>query len=322
MKLSIVIVSWNVREHIVNCLRSIEQNHPRDDCEVIVVDNASADDTVDTLRRDFPNTIVIINKANRGFSAANNQAIRVAQGEYILLLNPDTIVHAKALDSLISFLDDNKHVGACGPRFLYKDGTDITPIGSPPTFRSLLHGKTVLRSTGIFKAHYRKLKKREFDFEKQAEAALLSGAAALMRRSVLEEIGLMDENFFLYYEDTDLFSRIAKAGWKMVYVPEAVVTHIGGRSSVQISGHKKILLYKSLFVYLRKHKGRYRTWFFGLVFKPGVIVREIVRMFSGMVLFLTSILLNRPERRTKASLEMRNSWAFLARHSLEFLCRC
>lgn len=322
MKLSIVIVSWNVSEDIVNCLRSIEGNRPRDDYEVIVVDNASTDGTADILKRDFSDSRLTVNKENRGFSAANNQAIKVAKGQYVLLLNPDTVVHAKALDSLISFLDANEEVGACGPSFLYKDGTYIMPAGNPPTFRSLLHGKTVLRSTGIFRGHYNKLKMRDFDFQKQAEVKLLSGAAAMIRRSVLEEVDMMDESFFLYYEDTDLFLRISKAGWRMVYVPEAVITHIGGRSSAQLSGNKQVLLYKSLFIYLRKHRGKWQTWLFALIFKPGVVIREIVHTFSGAAVFLISILLNSPKRRAKALMKMKKSLVFLWRHSLEFLCKC
>jgi GT2 family glycosyltransferase len=319
MKLSIIIVSWNVKDDLLVCLRSLYENRPQADFETIVVDNASTDGTVDLLKKQFADLILIANTENRGFAAANNQAIKIAKGRYLFLLNPDIITHPQSLDNLIKVLDENPTAGACGPRIIDADGTTHPSVGYVPTFRSLLYGKTFFRSLGIFRSHYKKLTANDFDCDKQADVEQLSGAALMVRRSVIQQIGMMDENFFLYYEDADLCLRIREAGWKILYVPEAVVTHIGGVSSDQIPLAKYIMLYKSLFVYLRKYRGRLATALFGVVFKPGVIIRNILNIFSGTVVLIISILLFNRKRMLKSLTKIKRSAAFLAGYSWRFL---
>lgn len=319
MKLSVIIVSWNLKDDLVACLMSLLENRPQADFETIVVDNASTDGTVDLLKKHFADVIVVANTENRGFAAANNQAVKIAKGQYIILLNPDTIVHPYCLENLITILDKNPEVGMCGPRLIDTDGATYSSVGYIPTFRSLLYSKTVFRSFGIFRSHYKKLTVNDFDYDKQADVEQLSGAALMVRRSILEEIGLMDEDFFLYYEDADLCLRIRKAGWKIAYVPEAVITHIGGTSSEQIPIRKYIMLYKSLFVYLRKHRGRFVTALFSVVFKPGVIIKDILNILSGTVVFIISILLLNRKKMSKSLAKIKRSGAFLVVYSWQFL---
>ena len=319
MNLSIIIVSWNVKEDLGNCLRSIEENKPREEFEIIVVDNASTDGSVDTIKKDFPDVKIIANSENSGFSAANNQAIRTAKGQYIFLLNPDTIVYPNSLDTLITFLDDHTDVGACGPKFLGSDGEVHFSVGYVPTFRSLIYGRTFLRSLGVFRRRHKELTARNFNFERTADVDQLSGAALMVRRPVMEEIGLMDESFFMYYEDVDLCLRIRKAGFKIVYVPESVITHIGGRSSGQVSARRRIMLYRSLFVYFRKHRGRFATGLFGLIFKPGVIIDHILNVISGFFAYLIFTLSFDNRRRLKSQNKIRNSAFFLGKCSWKFL---
>jgi len=319
MKLSIIIVSWNVKEDIAGCLGSIKENKPREEFEIIAVDNASTDGSVDTIKSDFPDVKIIANSENIGFSAANNQAIRIAKGQYIFLLNPDTIVHPNSLDTLTAFLDDHEDVGACGPKFLAADGQVHFSVGYVPTFRSLLYGRTFLRSLGIFRRSHKKLTARNFNFEKTGDVEQLSGAALMIRRAVMEEIGLMDENFFMYYEDVDLCLRIRKAGFRIVYLPDSIITHIGGRSSDQVSARRRIMLYRSLFVYFRKHRGKFATGLFGLIFKPGVIIDHILNVFSGIVTYLFFTLSFDRRRRLKSRNKIRNSAFFLGKYSCKFL---
>ena len=319
MKLSIIIVSWNVKEDLGNLLKSIEENKPREEFEIIVVDNASTDGSVDTIKKDFHDVKIIANSRNCGFSAANNQAIRIAKGKYVFLLNPDTIVYPSSLDTLITFLEDHADVGACGPKFLGSDGQVHFSVGYVPTFRSLLYGRTFLRSLGIFRRSHKELTARNFDFEKSGDVDQLSGAALMIRRSVMEEIGLMDESFFMYYEDVDLCLRIRKAGWRIVYLPESVITHIGGKSSDQVSARRRIMLYRSLFVYFRKHRGRFATGLFGLIFKPGVIIDQILNVFSGIIAYLIFTLSFDRRRRLKSQNKIRNSASFLGKCSWKFL---
>jgi GT2 family glycosyltransferase len=319
MKLSIIIVSWNVKDDLLCCLQSIKENPASESFEIIVVDNGSGDGTVDAIGENFPGVIVIANSENRGFSAANNQAIKIAKGQYLFLLNPDTIIHPQSLDNLIKVLDEKPTAGACGPSFIDTDGTPHSSVGYLPTFRSLLYGKTFFRSLGIFRSHYKKLAATKFNYDRQSEVEQLSGAALMVNRSVMNEIGLMDENFFLYYEDVDLCLRIRKAGWKIIYSPDSVITHIGGRSSMQVSAKKRIMLYSSLFTYLRKHCGEFATGMFSLVFKPAVIIKDILSVFSGLIVYVFSVLTFNRKRQAKSLAKVINSAVFLIRYSWRFL---
>ena len=321
MRLSIIIVSWNVKLDLYRSLQSIGKNSTGLECEIIVVDNDSTDGTVGFIKRELPHVKMIANSDNRGFSAANNQAIKNAKGEYLLILNPDTVVHPGSLDTLISFMDNHPDVGACGPKILDAHGTTHNSVGYVPTFRSVLHVKTIFRSLGIFRAHYRRLQTDTIDFDKCRDVEQLSGSALMVRRAVMEEIGLMDESFFLYYEDVDLCLRIRKAGWRIVYIPEALITHKGGRSTVQVSAKKKILLYRSLFIYLRKHKGRVSTGIFGLIFKPGLMMKNIINVSSGIISYMISVLVSDQKRRLKSKAKIRETALFLGKYSLYLIFR-
>lgn len=319
MKVSIIIVSWNVKEDLGKCLDSIYVNSPFEEYEVIIVDNASTDDTVETIKRNYKDAIVIESKTNSGFSAANNLGIKKAKGQYLLLLNPDTIVCEKSIDMLTETLDKYEYVGACGPRLFNPDGTNQIAVGSVPTFRAMLYGKTIFRSLGIFRNHYKSLKHLDFDYEKQVETEQLSGAAVMVRSSVIHGIGMMDEAFFMYYEDIDLFLRIRKAGWKLLYVPASIIIHSGGKSSDQVSWAKHMMIYESLFVFMRKHRGKFQTLLFSLMFKPMVIAKEIGNILSSIVLLVFSLISRSQTRQKKAANKLRLSCIFLTRYSWKFL---
>jgi N-acetylglucosaminyl-diphospho-decaprenol L-rhamnosyltransferase len=321
VKLSVIIVSWNVREDLTRCLRSISKNSPACEFEVIVVDNASSDGTAECVRRDFPAITLIANEQNRGFAAANNQAIRIARGEYLFLLNPDTVVHCRSLDNLIKILDENSRAGICAPRILNADGTIYHSVKRIVTFRGVLYAKTFFRYLGIFKTHYNNLRPANFDYDKQAEVEQISGAAILVKRSVIMEIGPMDEDLFLYYEDVDLCLRTREAGWEIIYVPDAVITHTGGMSSEQISADRRIIEHKSLLIYLRKHRGKLATVFFIPLFKTGVIIKELLDIATGAFTYLFSVVSGNSRGRHKSAVKIKESAAFLATHSLEFLLK-
>ena len=161
MDLSILIVAWNTRDILLACLESIGQHAPHRPYEIIVVDNASTDGAVESLRR-LPQVHVIANDRNRGFAVANNQGLRTASGRYILLLNPDTIIHPHSLDILCEFMDHNEEVAACGPRLLNGDGTLQPSTRRFPTFRGALYRYTPLKSLGVFRRHYRRWLMKDF----------------------------------------------------------------------------------------------------------------------------------------------------------------
>lgn len=195
MKLSVIIVSWNVREELIDCLRSLRENRPRDKFEVIIVDNSSTDSTAEAVKRSFPHLRLIANSVNRGFAAANNQGIKEAQCEYVLLLNPDTIVRPKSLNILIKFMDENKDVGACGPKLLNENDTTQPSTRRFPTFRAALYRHTIFRSIGIFRKQYRRWLMKDFGHDEQMDVDQLVGAVFMTRRSIIDQLGAMDEQF-------------------------------------------------------------------------------------------------------------------------------
>ncbi|MBA7607178.1 hypothetical protein ES703_14336 [subsurface metagenome] len=321
MKLSIVIVSWNVREDLVRCIRSIEENQPRAEFEIIVVDNASSDGTVDSIKRNFPDVTIIANKENRGFAAANNQGIKKARGQYLFFLNPDTIVHPLSLDVLMNFMDGNSDAGACGPKLLNDDGTTQPSTRRFPTFRGALYRHTAFRFLRIFRSEYEKLLMKDFDYDREMDVDEVTGAALMMRRSVIDRVGSMDESFFMYYEEVDLCYRIKQTGWRTVFVPEAVVTHLGGRSASQISVMNHILMLTSLLTFFRKHRGKLTTGVFSCFFKPAVILGDICNIAFGAVTYIFATVALNKRVREKTAAKVKNSAIFLVKYSWQLLFR-
>lgn len=313
VKLSIVIVCWNVREYLVECLRSIEVNQPSCRFEMIVVDNASADGTIDVIKKDFSKVTVVANNENRGFAAANNQGIERSKGEYILFLNPDTIVHPHSLDNLINFLDNNDDVGACGPKLLNSDRTTQRSVRRFPSFRGALYRHTAFRFLGIFKNKYEKWVMKDFDYNRQIEVDQLMGAALMTRKLVLQQVGSMDESFFVYYEEVDLCYRIKQAGWRIVYIPEAVVTHLGGRSAGQIPVGKRIIAMTSLLKFFRKHRGGFASAIFVCVFKPAIVVNALVNIASGAIRYIFAVLVSDHSSRRKSARRIKSSARLLSK---------
>ena len=288
MKLSIIIVSWNVKDDLLKCLSSLEENPPSESFEQIVVDNDSSDGTLDAVKQKCPEVITIANRQNRGFAAANNQGIQASSGQYILLLNPDTIIHTGALDILVGFLDNNPGVGVCGAKLLYADGSVQASVRRFPSFRAVLYRHTIFRLLRIFRADYRRWSMKDFDYDRQMDVDQVSGAAMIVRRSVIDQVGSMDESFFMYYEEVDLCYRIKQAHWRIVFLPDAVITHLSGRSAKQIRLKRRIMMLKSLMVFFRKHRNRFIAEIFAVVFKFAVILRNICHLTLGIIVYIIS----------------------------------
>jgi len=300
MKLSIIIVTWNVKDDLLRCLASLMENPPSVPFEPIIIDNMSTDGTADAIRESYPQATIIVNPDNRGFAAANNQGIELSSGQYILLLNPDTIVHPGSLNILIDFLDNNPDVGACGPKLLGDDGIPQGSVRTFPTFRGVLYSHSVFRLLGLFRSHGRKWMMKDFNFDTQVDVDQIMGAAMLIRRPVIEQVGGMDADFFMYYEEVDLCYRIKQAGWRIVFVPEAVITHLGGRSSEQVP-LKRVMMLKSLVAFFRKHRGRLSAGLFIIIFKITIILRNICHLTMGIVTYVYAMVTADSDRRKKAA---------------------
>jgi GT2 family glycosyltransferase len=315
MKLSIVIVAWNVREQLTDCLQSLDRCPPREACEVFVVDNASTDGTAEAVRRGFPGVTVLANEKNCGFAAANNQGFALAHGEYVLVLNPDTIVPPRALDILCAFMDRRPEVGACGPRLLNAAGTVQPSARRFPSFRASLHRHTVFRHLPVFRQQHHQWLMRDFRHDEERDVDQLMGAALFLRRAALDQVGGMDERFFMYYEEVDLCYRLRQAGWRIVFVPEATITHLGGESSRQAPVAARIMAIDSLLRYFRKHRGPVATGLFNCVFKPAVLAKWLGDLGASVLLYVASCMTFDTAKRRKAAAKVRDSLLLLAKHS-------
>jgi N-acetylglucosaminyl-diphospho-decaprenol L-rhamnosyltransferase len=266
--LSIIIVGWNVRQLLETALASIyasvlEGEPP----EVILVDNASTDGTPAMVGTAYPQVRLIANRVNRGFTGANNQGIAAAGGEYILLLNPDTEVIGDALNRLVAYLEQHPRVGLVGPRLLNPDGTTQSSRRRLPTLPILFLESTWLEGLtpkGLLKAHYMLDRSDASD----QEVGWVTGAAMLVRRAVIEQVGVLDEGFFMYSEELDWCRRIRDAGWEVAYTPTSEIIHYGGKSSEQVAPARHIYFQSSKVRYTQKYHGvvtaeMLRLWLLG-----------------------------------------------------------
>jgi N-acetylglucosaminyl-diphospho-decaprenol L-rhamnosyltransferase len=274
--LSIVILNWNVHDLLRQCLRSLTTlvypSGQADHCpspggdlrlstEVIVVDNASSDDSVAMVRTEFPDVRLIVNVTNRGYTGGNNDGIAAATGRYVLILNPDTQVVGDALTALVNYADAHPDVGVVAPQLLNTDGSVQSSRRRFPTLMTALFESTWLQSIaprGVLRDYY--LLDRTDDETQEVDWAV--GACLLVRREVMDQVGTLDERFFMYSEEMDWCRRIKQAGWKMVYLPEAQVIHHMGKSSDQVVAQRHIYFQTSKVRYFRKHHGK---WVAGLL---------------------------------------------------------
>jgi GT2 family glycosyltransferase len=253
MDLSIVIVNWNTRDMLRNCLASI----PRDEAmqaEMIVIDNASDDGSADMVAAEFPWVLLIRNPDNRGFACATNQGLRVSSGRHLLLLNSDTLVHGDVLTRSVQYMDMHPQVGMMGCKVLNEDGSTQLTCSRFPGFANLLLqtlGASRLRSPRWL-GRYQML---DWQRDDEREVEVISGCYLLARRETVSQIGLLDEAFFLYGEETDWCRRCAAAGWQLMFVPVGSITHLGSGSSRKLSYRRDILLSEGTVRLHGKHGG-------------------------------------------------------------------
>lgn len=245
--LSIITVNANNKEILKNCLASIYQHTNNIIFEIIVIDNASTDGSKSMIRSFFPQVILIENPENKGFSKASNQGLIIAQGRYCLLLNDDTYLNNNALELMVDFMDKNPMAGACGAKLLNTD-------------------KTIQRQGGLFG--------KKFWLAKTPTAVdFVIGAALMVKKEVIDKIGLMDENLFFYNDDLDWCMSIRKAGWKIYFLPQAIITHYGGYSSKKKFNPRLFIEgFKGGLYFCRKHYGE--------------ISYHIYRLILGSILLL------------------------------------
>jgi GT2 family glycosyltransferase len=269
--LSVCIVSWNTRERLRACLSSLLEQlrsaglSPMSGAargsQVVVVDNASADGSEAMVRECFPWVRLIANRDNVGFARGCNQAIATTTGEYVLLLNPDAEVQPEAIDELVRFMDGTPAVGAAGARLLNSDGSLQEWCFPEPTLARelwrMFHLDRVRQYALYDMRHWSNTTPREVD--------TVPGACFLVRRSAVADVGLLDERYFIYSEEVDLCRRLRQRGWKIFWVPRAVVVHHAGQSTRQVAPAMFVRLYQGKILYFRKHHGRLAASLYKLI---------------------------------------------------------
>ncbi|WP_026884420.1 glycosyltransferase family 2 protein [Clostridium akagii] len=269
--ISIIIVNYNTKDLIKACIESIYDNTKGISFEIIVVDNASSDDSIEMLENDFKDVKLILSKVNGGFAYANNLGIKKSVGRYVFLLNSDTIILKDAMEKMIGYMDEKENIGMLGPKLLNKDLTHQTSISGFPTFKREVYHMYKLKNVlkiplvksffvkfgGIFGSKdVEQYMKNYQSIEEPEEVQVLVGAALLLRRQTIEDIGMLDERYFMYYEEIDYCLKASIAGWSRVYYPHAQIIHLIGQSSEKLSAMTFYERYRSMILYYRKNYGR------------------------------------------------------------------
>lgn len=255
MKLSIVIICWNDRKVIEECLASIFAQTSRIAFEVIVSDNGSTDGSITCIRQSFPAVRIVENRQNLGFARGNNAGIRAAKGEYVLILNPDTIIHGDALEKLVAFADRHPASGAFGARVENPDGTFQCCARPIPTVRGYLIAALYLRFLGRLSSRFDGDTYPGWDGTSEREIGFQSGCCVMVRKSVLDELAGFDEQFFYHFEEVELCFRVWKSGRSIRFCPESVITHLGGQSVGRAPLRFALETYRSRYRFFYKHFG-------------------------------------------------------------------
>ncbi|MCR4993947.1 MAG: glycosyltransferase family 2 protein [Bacteroidales bacterium] len=286
MKLSIIIVNYNVKHYLWQCLDSVRRASKGLEMDVWVVDNASTDGSIPFLQKDFPEVHFIANNENVGFSKANNIAIRQSSGEYVLLLNPDTLVAEDCLHACVAFMQCHPRCGALGVHMINRDGSFALESrrGLPTPATSFY------KVTGLCRHYPTHPRFGRYYMGHLAEYAegrieVISGAFMMLRREALNEVGLLDEDYFMYGEDIDLSYRIGVGGWECWYVPQLIL-HYKGESTQNTSLRYIHSFYNAMLIFFRKHFAK-RYWFSWFLVEVGVLLMGMMSFVRnyGYLLF-------------------------------------
>ncbi len=296
MKLSVIIVNYNVKHFLEQCLHSVYKAAKGIETEIFVVDNNSVDGSAQLIREKFPNLNFIENRENVGFSRANNQAIRIAKGEFILLLNPDTVVEEDTFLKVTAFMENHPDAGGLGVKMIDGKGTFLpeSKRGLPTPWVAFYKmfgiSKLFPNSRKFGKYHLSYLNENEIH-----EVEVLAGAFMLLRKTALDKVGLLDETFFMYGEDIDLSYRITQGGFKNYYFPETTIIHYKGESTKKGSLNYVKVFYNAMIIFAKKHFSGGNAGVFTFIIQLAIYFRAFIsivkRVFSKIYLPILDALL-------------------------------
>lgn len=277
MDISFVIVNWNTKALLRDCLRSIYFTVKEVSYEIIVVDNASKDGSVSMLRGEFPGVQVLENSENKGFAAANNQAMKIMKGRYALLLNSDTVLTAGAVYELYRFMEGHTDTAMVCGQLLNADGSKQNSIAGFPTLLTLVFNLPLLEV--LFPVRY---PSKRYDYRNPVEIDSGIGACLMVRKEAIDEVGMLDERYFFFFEETDWALQMKTAGWKIYHVPRAKIYHLQGQS-IGGNANARITFYRSRYQFFRKWKNRYNF--------PLMVLVVFLRLSANWLFTTTAVLL-------------------------------
>jgi GT2 family glycosyltransferase len=279
---SVVVVSWNTCQLTLNCVRSLENSRKLLSTEIIVVDNASSDDTVEQLRRQFPHVHVIENRENLGFARGNNVGLKLCTGRYVALINSDVVVPEGCLEKMVLYLEENARIGMLGPKMILRDGSIGKSVYASPTVWNWFCNAVGLSSLFKHSKLFANFELADFDYHKTQDVDTLTGWFWLVRSSALEEVGVLDDQFFMYGEDIDWPKRFRKAGWRVTYYSEAGAFHYCGASSDRAPTRFYVEMNRANLQYFRKHHGSFGVLGFWLA----MWIQQLVRVLAYCFVYL------------------------------------
>lgn len=249
--LSVIIVNWNTRELLLNCIESFYRTVRGFTFEIFVVDNGSHDGSPDSVKRKFPAIELIQNQRNLGFARANNKALRRSRGRYGLLLNTDVILTDGAVEKLVEFMEGNPTVGVAGGQLINIDGSKQNSFDNFPSLTAEALNKSLLRI--VFPKRY---PSKRVNYGTPVDVDSVIGACMIVRSRAIREVGLLDEDYFFFLEETDWCYRMRRRKWRICHVPQAKIIHLQGRTANLVRDRAKIEYYRSLYFFFKKHRGR------------------------------------------------------------------
>jgi GT2 family glycosyltransferase len=293
---SIIIVNWNTKQLLQDCLTSVYERAGDLNYEIIVIDNASTDGSVEMVKNDFRQVILIENDKNRGFASANNQGMALAKGRYVLLLNSDTIVLDNSIANTVHFADENPKAAVTGCRVLNPDRTIQRTCFMFPSLLNMLLSSTYLYKLFPKSRFFGREQMTWWDRSDVRQVDVVTGCFMLVRREAIEQVGVMDERFFMYGEETDWCYRFWRDGWKVMFAPVGEIIHFGGQSAAKRPVAMIVQLRLSILKFIRKHYG----W------PSHLIARFLVALFFAIRLPVwLAMAFVRPAARSEAVIKMK-----------------
>ncbi|MCD6486784.1 MAG: glycosyltransferase family 2 protein [Syntrophobacterales bacterium] len=277
MDITIVIVNWNTKNLLRNCLKSVYQTVMDITFEIIVVDNASHDGSAAMAAKEFPGVRIIENSENRGFGAANNQAFAVMKGRYALLLNTDAVLTENAVHELFVFMENDEEAAMTGGQLLNRDGSRQNSIANFPTIFTLLMNISLLEY--LFPGKY---PSKRYEHKGPLEVESVVGACVLVRKKAMDEVGVFDERYFFFFEETDWACQMCSAGWKVYHVPSAMIYHLQGKS-IGRNIRSRIEFYRSRYKFFSKWRGRSYNVAVSIVIFVRLIINWLLTSVGGIL---------------------------------------